>query len=363
MKKVLFASTALVALSLTGVAQASDPIKLGLGGYSKWVVAYADNDVTGSKFQDVDIKGTNEVHFKGSTTLDNGIKISVQMELEAGGNTDQTTDVIDESYVTVSGGFGTIIAGTRWNGAYLLHVTAPDAGGFSLDSELGINGGTYLAKNSNAAPTTTGIDVPNTTNKPETLTYVAPSFAGFTLGASYVPNWSEDNRGATADDLIGVSDLVGFAGMYSGTFSAVTLKASVGYVVAADTAATINSHDQLSLGAQLGYAGFSVGGGYRKMWTENSNGTMTTDLTATTWTVGAMYAQGPFAVSFNYFDSSAKGGDSIESYFVSGKYNLGAGVDLIGMIGYGDFDEGNGAARDTNYNDGWVVTSGIALAF
>lgn len=368
MKKILFASTALVALSLAGVAQASDPIKLSLGGYSKWVVSYADNDVAGTEYQDLDVKGTNEVHFKGSTTLDNGIKISVQMELEAGGQTDQTTDTIDESYVTVSGGFGTIIAGTRWNGAYLLHVTAPDAGGFGLDSELGINGGTYLARNANSAPTTTGIDVPGTTNKPETLTYVAPSFAGFTVGGSYVPSWNEDSRNANLDDggtlATGlVSDILGVAGMYAGTFGGVSLKGSVGYVFAADTASGVDGHDQLSLGAQLGYAGFSVGGGYRKMWTEDSAGNMVADMTSTTWTVGGMYASGPFAVSLNYFDSTAKGGDSIESYSLSGKYNLGAGVDLIGLIGYGDFDEGNGAAADTNFNEGWVITSGIALAF
>ena len=44
MKKILFASTALVAVGMTaGTAQASDPIKLQLGGFSKWWVVGAWN--------------------------------------------------------------------------------------------------------------------------------------------------------------------------------------------------------------------------------------------------------------------------------------------------------------------------------
>lgn len=356
MKKVLFAGTALVALSLAGVAQASDKISLGLGGYSKWVVGYADNNVTGADYQGLDVKGTNEVHFKGATTLDNGIKISVQMELEAGGHTDQTTDPIDESYVTVSGGFGTVIAGTRWNGAYLLHVSAPDASGvFSEDAELGMNGGIWLNKGTNVAPVTTAVD---TGNKVEKLTYVAPSFAGFTVGASYIPNIAnEDNRNSDLDNNGGASDVLGFAGMYAGTFGGVSLKASTAYVFAADTAATIDHVEQLTAGAQLGYAGFTVGGAYRALWAATDKNVAVKGLNGHAWTAGASYVSGPIGVSFDYFSSQTKG-DTMDTFQFAGKYNLGAGVDLIGMVGYGEFDNSY-----KSYNDGWVVTSGLALTF
>lgn len=353
MKKVLFASTALVAFGLAGVAQAADPIKLGLGGYSKWVMGYSDNDLA-TDMQGVDIKGTNEVFFKGSTTLDNGIKIGVQMELEAGGHTDQTTDVIDESYVTVDGAFGRLIVGTRWNGAYLLHVSAPSAASFAEDSELGLNSGIWVTKGSgiNTSPVTTAID---TTNKNEKITYVAPSFAGFTVGASYIPNLgNEDDRTTQVNS---VSDIFGVAANYNNTFGGFGVKASVGFAAAADDGGAVDHHREVSTGLQLGYAGFTVGGAYRKIWQENNAGVQTT-ADSHAWTAGVGYASGPFGVSFDYYNAEARGGDSIESFQFEGKYNIGPGVDLIGMVGYADFNN-----NWADYNDGWVVAAGIALAY
>ena len=155
MKKVLLASTALVAAGLltAGSAEASDKINLQLGGFSKWWVVGAWNSTnfangttatntvgtavntggavqgTGSSYNNANIKGDNEVWFGGSTKLDNGLKVGVDIHLEAGGHTDATTDTIDKSYIYVEGGFGKFIVGTQKNGTYLLHVTAPDAAG------------------------------------------------------------------------------------------------------------------------------------------------------------------------------------------------------------------------------------------
>ncbi|MCR6629446.1 MAG: porin [Magnetospirillum sp.] len=117
MKKILIASTALVAASLvsTGAASASEKIKLNLGGYSKWWVVGTWQDdkfqngdgsatAAGQKdYNNVDIKGDNEVFFGGETTLDNGLKVGINVELEAGGNTNPTgsktdsADLIDKS--------------------------------------------------------------------------------------------------------------------------------------------------------------------------------------------------------------------------------------------------------------------------
>ena len=145
MKKILFASTALVAAGLmsAGPAEAADKIKLNLGGFSKWWVvgawqnndfeaqngaAYASSSNTGQR-QQVDVKGDNEIWFTGETTLDNGLKVGVKVELEAGGHSDITTDVIDQSYAWVEGGFGKLQIGTLPSVAAALHVQAPDAAG------------------------------------------------------------------------------------------------------------------------------------------------------------------------------------------------------------------------------------------
>ena len=93
MKTLLFGSTALVAASAlaaaslgTSSAAAEEGVKLGLGGYYNtffWVgdIDEANNDTR--DFTSTGLFADGEVHFKGSTTLDNGITFGVQVELEA----------------------------------------------------------------------------------------------------------------------------------------------------------------------------------------------------------------------------------------------------------------------------------------
>jgi hypothetical protein len=133
----------------------------------------------------------------------------------------------------------------------------------------------------------------------------------------------------------------------------------LGYAFAADTESGVDHLRELATGAQLGYAGFTVGGAYKKLWAALDSGATLkgVGLDGTAWIAGIQYANGPYAVSFNYFDSNT-GGDSITDIHVAGKYNLGAGVDLIGMVGYGEFED-----NYVRYNDGWVVTAGMALTF
>lgn len=77
MKKILIASTALVAAGLmtTGTAAASEKIKLNLGGFSKWWVvgAWQDSDyeaVVDGASTNADVKGDNEIWFHPQQRLD-----------------------------------------------------------------------------------------------------------------------------------------------------------------------------------------------------------------------------------------------------------------------------------------------------
>ena len=109
MKKVLIASTALVAAGLmtAGTASASEKIKLNLGGFSKWWVvgawqnaSYKDAAVGGAQPVAVDIKGDNEVYFGGSTTLDNGLKVGIDIQLEAGGHSDSRASTTNGTVIS-----------------------------------------------------------------------------------------------------------------------------------------------------------------------------------------------------------------------------------------------------------------------
>ncbi len=112
MKKDLYGSTALVA----AVAMAATPdaaeegVKLGLGGYYNsffWAGDYSEASNDARDFGSTGLFSEGEVHFKGSTTLDNGITFGVQIELEAF----QSGDQIDENYIFVEGSFGRMVIG------------------------------------------------------------------------------------------------------------------------------------------------------------------------------------------------------------------------------------------------------------
>jgi len=435
MKKILFASTALVAVGLMGAdaAQAADPIKLSVGGFSRWWVVGAEQsssfsksqqltgNVTGrgnsvGQYNDLGIKGDNEIQFQGSTALDNGLKVGVFVSLEAGGHGDQTTDLIDSSYAWVEGGFGKVFVGTLKNGAALLHVSAPDAasnwndGGMATGNYAVVRPGAVVGMNqragfSNATNTTAII----TDNKAEKITYVTPVFAGLTLGATYVPNaGQEDNRNQASSNR---GQAYGVGAGYTRTIGPVGLKLSAGAVQTSLAAG--ETFTQYSTGTQLSYAGFTLGGSYQLArdaiaksgnnnnldsgYNNNASGRVNYSSTALAlisgsngkidfggqaYDVGLQYATGPYAVSFAYFHSDVAGlkadgnaayrnhgDDTIDFYQASGKYSLSAGVDLLASVGYAAYESGlysstaTGATKDSLKNDGYYGMTGLSLKF
>ncbi|MCA1907009.1 MAG: porin [Magnetospirillum sp.] len=396
MKKILVASTALVAAGMitAGSAAASEKIKLNLGGYSKWWVVGAWQDdsfesATSTAAGDgqgsassVDVKGENEVWFGGSTTLDNGLKVGIDMQLRAGGTTDTVSgDTIDESYVWVEGGFGKVIVGTENNGTYLLHVTAPDAAGNWNEGGV-MMGNLAIAKPSNVTSLPNG----NTTaiitdGDADKITYVAPAFYGLTLGATYVPNANEDNQNVfnqtTGQTAPAASEIYGVGALYANTFGGVGVKVSAGWVTY-DIAQGTSRSNEYAFGTQLSYAGFTLGGSYRDV-NQNASGGVNSVTNPTTasgygWDIGLQYATGPYAVSLAYFNSKVNGSttagtgvgeDEITAYQLSGKYNMGAGVDVLASIGHIEYDDESAKTTnaDNNHNEGWTVMTGLSLQF
>lgn len=420
MKKILFAGAAAVALTVSAGAQAADPIKLGLGGYSKWLFGYADQDDTfeGTRdFTNFDVKGDNEVFFKGSTKLDNGITVAIDVQLEAGGeahsspaasavtvatpatgsdvtvtSTSTTTartvrgtttysttttsagefaststaggaaDIIDESYITVGTGFGTFIIGSENNGAYLLHVTAPSAAGLSQDATHGLLSGAWVRNPGVTMVSTTAID---TDGDAEGITYVAPSFAGFTLGAAWKAgiDSAQGDAHAMFDTNSTISNVFGVTGAYNGEFSGATLKLSAGYAVADVDGAGLDDHDEVSLGGQFGYAGFTAGGSVRII-NQDLVGGGDAPSDGIAWALGLQYANGPYAVSVDYFTSELTGSaadtddDEVTNWNIGGRYTMGPGVNLIANVGYIEYDD-----EGTNDNDGWSAITGLHLTF
>lgn len=392
MKKILIGTSAIVAaVAFAGAAQAADPIKLSIGGYGSFAVGYAaqaDGFWTGASRQNpennsVDVKGSNEVHFKGSTKLDNGLTVSAKYEMEAGGTGATRSDPTDEYNISVSGAFGTIIAGADDTALDIINVGAPTVNGRLTDGGNSVDdtvyGGDWIARPGSAKKlglSNDGVRVLadhfTASSDAESISYLTPSFAGFTFGATYIAD-------ATADDDAGAlvnkgQEGYGVGVLYKGEFSGVGIAADAGWATAdLDKRGqfTIDSYNTYQLGAAVTYAGFAFGGNV--VWLDYDAGTQ--DLTDVTWSVGASYKTGPYGVSLTYIDGYGDNGvrnaargldyedDRAQVIELTGLYNMGPGVDLNAMIGYAAFSDGNAQVAGANANEGVIVLSGMTLAF
>lgn len=419
MKKIhLLAVTALSAgICLPLAAQAANPVKLELGGFSNWYLGGAAQDdafenANGTDYTNVDVQGDNEVHFTGSTKLDNGIEIAVTIELEGGGRDDSSTaarattvavpragadvtvaststttartvrgtttyststtsagefastgtaggaaDVIDQSYVTVTTGFGQFIIGTNDNVGALMHVSAPDVG-------LGLQDGDYaywIVQPGNVLDfVTTYTDRDGSAEK---LIYITPSFAGFSAGVSWTPDVVNEDAHLMPD--MNANNGPGYAVSlgYSNTLGEVDLSASLAYYGQTSNAPTDDVSD-LTAGLSIAYKNFTVGGSLR-IGSEKSAG-VEANLDGISYDIGMSYAFEPYAVSLGYYRSEAEGNagggeDEVSLVQLSGSYAFGPGIDLVTSIMHVNYDDEGSAAADNN--DGWGVVTGMKMAF
>ncbi|MEQ9326085.1 MAG: porin [Rhodospirillales bacterium] len=362
MKKILFGTTALVAAGLVTSAHAADKISLSLGGYMNQEIGIADN-VAGET--NVNLVSNAEVSFGGKTTLDNGITIAVDVQLEANS---QGADQIDESYLTISGGFGQVKLGTENGVGDLITTHAPGVGPVGID---GSNATFWVnTASSNNAPQS--IDASGSGDN-EKITYISPKLFDMVQGGvSYTPS-------TNAEDGKGVSTTTATHDVYEATLlldtsvSGVGVRASTSYLHGSNSGVG-GPTEQISAGLSLKFAGFTVGGGYgRNLRKAEAAAAANGDGWA--YNVGVAYATGPYGVSLGYHYGEAEGntGDngSNESVLVSElgfSYNVSSGVDFKSGIAYVQFNEDtansvfNGAAFEAE-TDGWVWVNGIYLSF
>ncbi|WP_372054795.1 porin [Tistrella mobilis] len=364
MKKILLGTSAIVAAGLLAApASAAEKIKLGLGGYYQSAFVLIDEDVADTRTDNMKQEG--EIHFLGETTLDNGIKVGVNVQLEAY----TTSDQVDEHYVYFEGGFGRVVLGAENSAPYLMHYSAPSAVvGHGVDSP-----NFFHASRPGTAALGSNATFLNATSDANKLTYFTPRFSGFQLGLSYTPSLAGGRGGSSGaygnlnDNVVGRQQQLVEVGMnYVNTFGGVNLAASAGYTggsLEADGA----GYDDLeawSLGANLGYAGFTFGGAYM---TSNQGLELNDDLEQ--WNVGLTYGFGPYKVGVGYAYGSQSNGrvgtatatdkDELQMLELGGTYALGPGVNLMAGYYYIDFD----SDIQANRNEANAFMIGTALSF
>ena len=285
------------------------------------------------KFASNDIRmGSSEVHFTGTTQLDNGIEVGGRVELE--GFT-SSSDQIDETYIWMEGGFGRVQVGAENGASYLMHYSPPWIAGIN-----GVDSPNYRYTVVTAARTNTQTLMASDANK---ITYFTPRFSGFQFGISYTPD-NEDRSGEQngfggQETDKAVEQIVSAGVNFTRNFGEVSLGASAGWESGTATnkfynetvrepALTTVTKDPVNwhIGGQVSMYGFTFGGSYYRA--EGFYGTdgnssvfvdprsdtepdiridISDDLEQTAWAVGGHYAVGPWGGGIAYFRSSAEG--------------------------------------------------------
>jgi len=392
MKKSLYLTSALVAASVlalgsTDATAAGKALSVKVSGSYKAQVGYAKqasgfintNDSTiATSYNTIDVKTDSEVHFKASGTTDSGIKIGVGIELESDQNKNGG-DHIDGSYMTVGGGFGTLMMGSSAAAAAVLAVNAPSTGAIGV---FGGDSAAWIVKPANVAVSAAaGANIGG--NDKAKIRWTSPSFSGFTAGASYVPDYSSADANMASNGGNSGTDAsqIDVALKYSGKMGTNAVSGSAGWwsVDQVTTAANANtSTEGYSLGVSTTMGAITVGAGYKEVATTgkaigaansgaNSISGTATSLDEEVSNVGISWAQGKTTVALNYFRSEMEmatgtdGEDSLTKWTLGLKYGMGPGIDFLGTVQnvvWGD--EGDVAA---NNNKGTAFVGGIAVKF
>jgi hypothetical protein len=401
MKKLLLGSTALVAGGLMAApAMAADPIKIGVGGYYQFFVntgsiegVYA-LDGTSTQFKGLSFYQEGEIHFIGSTKLDNGTSVGIQVELEGWNSSISSTAVtgsvrqIDEAFLFAFGDWGRVEFGSRDQASYRMYYGVPSAlavytGPFQHNSNATwIN--PVVAANNLTAAGVTFLTIGGQMQDVNRINYFTPRFMGLQLGVGYAPKINQS--AATGPGLAGSTcgftdataqvicatndyswqDFVDVGANYLNKFGDVSVAAYGSFMYASFipgytplasasnlvTGANLAAWKQWVAGLQLAWNGFTVGGSY----SYDNNGLGSNYYTGVDndnrkWGAGIMYETGPWQMSFewrNVANNNGNGSGSVRT--------IASGTNAATVGGA----TGTAAAFGTNQNAGALAFGGLS---
>jgi predicted porin len=311
-RTLLLAGTASVALGLAAGQPLADPtIKLGIQSYAEQGFVKQDHD----KGNFVGFRDRISLDFVGSNTADNGLRYGVRLRIRTLGGVSGTggTGLLDydKGYVFLAGSFGQVLLGSNTGVSDIARFLAPNSWG----TYAGIDGDyanwiNSILFRSDENPVSGGVN--------SRAIYFSPRFAGFQLGAAFTP--SSAARGQTLGRFKSVPmTLLGDSALsttfrnvyevgsnYSRNFQGIQLNGSFFYEAGTANGVTVtpDSNQPLqsyNLGAQLGYAGFLVGGGWTYAGKSGYFNLEPSQKPQQTWSVGPQYTRGSLIIGAQYF--------------------------------------------------------------
>jgi len=356
MNKFLMGTTALVAASaFAAPAFSAEKLQLSIRGYNVAGMAYSDvsdsghysyaedGDVYSTGTQGNTLSGTNEInfgssseiHFVGSTTLDNGLEVTFHAELSLE-NDDaayetyfyQSSDLIDEVYIQFDGGFGRVQFGQQDGVMDQMAVTAPTTfAGHAVDDLEDRAMDPFAPYTGQAGhhagnPITTVGDLSGDNIK---IIYFTPSMNGLQLGVSYTPNPCHNAAGYAGCvwDQLGQNFWEASA-TWQGNYNNVSFAFSGGFGQG-DSYGAWDNPQEWTVGGQIGFGGFTLGGSYKDTnadrYQTGKGGIISAPWSQvgwpypwidphydeTDWDVGLTYESGPwgFNLAYAHMESSS----------------------------------------------------------
>jgi predicted porin len=331
-----------------------------------------------------------EIVVRADGKADNGLLYGAKTEFQnssAGGGVST-----DEASVYLSGTWGRIELGDFDGAADTLAIYAPLVGIEQLDGDAY----DFLDVTAPLAGATTGtrfgiqpffglVKGPDSGDSTKVM-YLTPRFAGVQAGVSYATQNQSEAQGVVAlkSQTPSYKDFWEFGANYTGSFAgfsvAVGATASMGSgedrqsppFTTPAAATQLEDFFAWQAGAQVGYAGFKVGGGYIDGDDFGARrNTVAGDATA--WHLGASYTAGPFAVGVTYADAEgAKPGfttyaSEYKTYGGGVAYTLAPGFVVQADLMYVDEEVINltrpVGTRVTESNEGYVAVLSTRLNF
>jgi hypothetical protein len=367
MKKHLLMTTAMVAAGALAVSSAAlAKPKISVGGYAKQAIGIGENDKAFDAAQGnrvgLDQLSDGEVYINGSAKLDNGIKITTQVQLESNGGNP------DEHWMRISGGFGEIRLGAHDAGAMAMTTGYLGAFGTGVGESLQFEVGKWI--NQPATVTASVVNRVDVNGDSESISYFTPRMSGFQIGGSYTPGGAANGN---AGRELRSGDTEGFtAGMnYTAKMGGANVGVAVGYGTEDTGTANINDEELWAIGATVSSMGFKVGLSYHDRKGQ-SNALTNASVVGGQETIefGASYTFGANAVSFGHVtgertatQASGFNGDKIEISALGYRRTLGPGVALRVTALFADYNDGATAAADGASNQGEAVVTSLQVSF
>ena len=321
-------------------------MSVGVHGYMEQWLGMSDINGHATNEGAFDVNTDAEIHFRGKLEADNGLAFTVDVQLEGnngglqGHNDDNegTTNLIDESFVKISGDFGDLTIGSEDPVISTMHYGHQDVG-------IGLVAGdtqTWLGH-------TNYLNTYVSFNDKLSVSYITPRMEGVQAGLSYMPDSRADQAAgnkAPNNDM----DVVAVAVNYKGAVGESSVAFSAGHYVKATGAGADDDATATNLGLQVGMGTFGFNVAYADE-EDGMDGDTASDVE--TMSVGAKYTQGELAISIGFAQEDRGDGGETSAAMLSASYALAPGVSWRSSL----FTAEEGEV------DGTAFVTGVKLGF